>query len=44
MLIARAHTLDEPFNYLTRRAHANMVGGYTDAAERYLRLALKSQS
>jgi hypothetical protein len=44
MLIAQAHTLDEIFNHLARRAHGNIGGGYLDAADRYMRLALKAQS
>lgn len=44
MLVAQAHTLDEIFSNLARRSHANMVGDYLDAAERYMRLALKAQS
>lgn len=44
MLVAQAHTLDELFNTLARRSYLNMNGGYLDAAERYLRLALKAQS
>lgn len=43
MLIAQAHTLDEIFNSLARRACRNMRE-YLDAAERYMRLALKAQS
>lgn len=43
MLIAQAHTLDEIFNSLARRACRNMRE-YQDAAERYMRLALKAQS
>ena len=43
MLIAQAHTLDELFNNLARRAHHNL-GEYMNAAETYLRLALKAQS
>lgn len=43
MLISQAHTLDEIFNNLARRAHSNMRE-YLDAAERYMRLALKAQS
>ena len=44
MLVAQAHTLDELFNNLARRAYRNMGGGYMDAADTYLRLALKAQS
>ncbi len=43
MLITQAHTLNELFNNLTRRAAGNM-GEYINAAETYFRLALKAQS
>ncbi|MDP1672846.1 MAG: hypothetical protein Q8L65_06975 [Burkholderiales bacterium] len=43
MLVAQAHTLDEVFNNLARRAYRNM-GEHLPAAETYLRLALKAQS
>jgi len=43
MLISQAHTLDAIFHELARRAGLNM-GEYLDAAETYLRLALKAQS
>lgn len=43
MLGAQAHTLDALFCTMARRAHSNMVEGYTDAAERYLKLGLKAQ-
>lgn len=43
MLLAQAHTLDEIFNSLARRSHLNM-GEYLNAADTYLRLALKAQS
>lgn len=43
LLAAQAHTLDTLFNTLAQRSHANMVAGYGDAADRYLRLALKAQ-
>lgn len=43
MLIAQAHTLDELFHFMTRRALSNFRGGYGDAADRYMRLALKAQ-
>ena len=43
MLIAQAHTLDELFNHLARRARHNL-GEYLIAGETYLRLALKAQS
>ena len=44
MLVSQTQTLDELFNSLARRAHANMVEGYLSATETYLRLALKAQS
>lgn len=44
MLAVQAHTLDTIFNELARRSQANMCGGYLDAADRYMRLALKAQS
>jgi hypothetical protein len=44
ILTAQAHTLDELFSNLARRSVKNMNAGYTDAADRYMRLALKSQS
>jgi hypothetical protein len=44
MLIAQAHTLDELFSNLARRASRNFDSGYRDAGETYLRLALKAQS
>lgn len=44
MLISQAHTLDELFHVLTRRALLNFGGQYLDAGERYMRLALKAQS
>lgn len=43
LLTAQAHTLDAVFNSLARRAALNM-GEYINAAETYLRLALKAQS
>lgn len=43
LLMTQAHTLDAIFNELARRAALNM-GEYLNAAERYLRLALKAQS
>ena len=44
MLAAQAHTLDALFCNLARRAHSNMSEGYTDAAERYLKLGFKAQA
>jgi hypothetical protein len=43
MLIAQAHTLESLFYELARRAGLNM-GEYLQAAETYMRLALKAQS
>jgi len=43
MLAIQAHTLDTIFNVLARRSEANM-GEYLDAADRFMRLALKAQS
>jgi len=43
MLIAQAHTLEALFYELARRAGNNM-GEYLQAAETYMRLALKAQS
>lgn len=44
MLISQATTLDAIFNGLARKSRANMDHQYLDAAETYLRLALKAQS
>jgi hypothetical protein len=44
MLTAQAHTLDALFSNLARRSHGNSNAGYLDAAERYMRLALKAQA
>lgn len=43
MLTAQAHTLDAIFNRLAIRGAANM-GEHLDAADKFLRLALKAQS
>lgn len=43
ILAAQATTLDTMFTELARRASANM-GEYLDAADKYMRLALKAQS
>ena len=43
MLITQAHTLDALFCKLTHRATLNM-GEYLDAAEKYMRLALRAQN
>lgn len=42
-LVGQAATLDTAFTELLRRSYANM-GEYNDAAERYMRLALKAQA
>jgi hypothetical protein len=42
MLVAQAHTLEAIFHELARRSALNM-GEYLDAAETYMRLALKAQ-
>jgi hypothetical protein len=46
MLTAQAHTLDEIFNNLARRAASNLGhnGMYMGAVETYLKLALRAQS
>jgi hypothetical protein len=44
MLAIQAHTLDTIFNELARRSWSNVNGGYVEAGERYMRLALKAQS
>ena len=44
MLSSQAHTLDAIFNSLAQRAARNIGAGYRDAAEAYLRLALRAQS
>lgn len=44
MLVAQAHSLDELFSNLARRANTNIVAGYRDAGEIYLRLAFKAQA
>ena len=43
MLVAQAHSLDALFNALVYRSAVNL-GEYVDAAERFMRLALKAQS
>jgi hypothetical protein len=43
LLMAQAHTLDAIFNNLARRSARNM-GEYVNAAEIYMRLALKAQT
>ena len=44
MLVAQAHTLDALFSNLARRSQSNSSAGYVEAAEGYLRLALRAQS
>jgi hypothetical protein len=44
MLVAQAHTLDAMFCNLARRSQTNVLAGQLDAAERFLRLALRAQS
>jgi hypothetical protein len=44
MLAAQAHTLDALFSNLARRSGGHMNAGHGDAAERYMRLALKAQA
>jgi hypothetical protein len=44
MLLSHAHTLDELFHVLTRKALLNFGSQYLNAGERYMRLALKAQS
>lgn len=43
MLVAQSHTLDVLFNMLVRCSARNL-GKHLDAADRYMRLALKAQS
>lgn len=43
MLVAQAHTLDALFGNLVRRSQTNSSAGYLNAAEIYMRLALKAQ-
>ncbi len=42
MLVSQAHTLDALFGYLARRSKLNM-DQYLDAADRFMRLALRAQ-
>lgn len=44
LLAAQAHTLDTLFNTLAQRSCSNMNSGYGEAAERYMRLALRAQN
>lgn len=44
MLLSQAHALEALFSNLARRAHSNMVEGYGEAAERYMKLALRAQN
>ena len=44
MLVAQAHTLDALFSDLALRSKSNSNEGYLEAADRYMRLALKAQA
>jgi len=44
MLTAQAHSLDALFYSLARRARANIVEGYVDVGETYMKLALRAQA
>ena len=44
ILVSQAHALNSLFVALACASHENMGGGHCDAADRYLRLALKAQS
>jgi hypothetical protein len=44
MLFAQAYTLDALFHQLATRSAANMEHGYTQAADTYMRLALRAQN
>lgn len=44
MLVAQAHALDALFSSLAIRAQANIKGGYSEAGDRYMRLAFKAQA
>ena len=44
ILVSQAHALNSLFVALACASHENMGGGHFDAADRYLRLALKAQS
>lgn len=44
MLVSQAHALDVLFSSLAQKAALNMGGGFLQATESYLRLALKAQS
>jgi hypothetical protein len=44
MLTAQAHSLDALFYSLVRRARANIVEGYVDVGETYMKLALRTQA
>lgn len=44
MLVTQAQALDALFSILALRSHSNMIEGYGDAADRYMRLALRAQS
>jgi len=44
MLVAQAHTLDTLFHSLAAKSAANSEAGYLEAADRYMRLALRAQN
>ena len=44
MLSIQAHTLDALFRHLIERSHRNSQGGYLDASENYMKLALRAQA
>ena len=44
MLTAQMHTLDQIFKTLAIQSHTNMKAGYGEAAERYMKLALRAQN
>lgn len=44
MLFSQAQSLETIFNALALRAHSNINAGYMQAADTYLRLAMKAQS
>jgi hypothetical protein len=44
LLVVQAHTLDEIFNSLARRAHANIVAGHVESGERFMKMAMRAQN
>lgn len=44
LLAAQAHTLDTLFNTMAQRACGNINAGYGEAAERYMKIALRAQN